>query len=370
MRTMRQTPWVVLFAAVPLIGLFLGAQAIPRTPLAIAPAAGAPLASTEIIKPQAYLPLVSHGTPILSVNPQNRQASLDFYNTVYLASEGAPIDWTGNHAACGEGTTSAAFRQAVQLRINYFRAMAGVPATVILSDEFTAKAQKAALMMSVNRQLSHSPDSSWICYSAEGAEAAGKSNLYLGVYGPNAISGYIYDPGSGNYAVGHRRWILYPQTESMGSGDIPPAAGYPASNALWVFDANIRGPRPATREEFVAWPPPGYVPSQVVYPRWSFSYARADFSNALVSMRQGSVPVALVQQTVVNGYGENTLVWEPQISLGVPPASDTTYTVTVENVVVDENRRDFTYDVIVFDAGSGAVASAATDGQLGPPPEN
>lgn len=65
--------------------------------------------------------------------------------------------------------------------------MAGVPATVVLSGEFTAKAQKAALMMSVNRQLSHSPDSTWICYSAEGAEAAGKSNLYLGVYGPSAI---------------------------------------------------------------------------------------------------------------------------------------------------------------------------------------
>lgn len=186
MRTMRRTPWVVIFATVPLIGLFLGAQTIPRTPLVTAPVAGAPLVSTDVITPQAYLPLVSHGAPVLSVNPQNRQASLDFYTQVYLASEGVPIEWTGNHAACGEGATSAAFRQAVQLRINYFRAMAGVPATVVLSDEFNAKAQKAALMMSVNRQLSHSPDSAWTCYSAEGAEAAGKSNLYLGVYGPSA----------------------------------------------------------------------------------------------------------------------------------------------------------------------------------------
>ncbi len=87
-------------------------------------------------------------------------------------------------------------------------------------------------------------------------------------------------------------------------------------------------------------------------------------------MRQGSVSVALVQRPVVNGFGENTLVWEPQIDLGTPPVSDTAYTVTVANVVVDGSRRDFTYDVIVFDAGTGLVSSMATAGQLGTLPEN
>lgn len=90
--------------------------------------------------------------------------------------------------------------------------MAGIPPLLGLDDTYSAKAQAATLMMSVNRKLSHSPDSSWTCYTANGREGAGSSNLYLGVFGPSAISGYIRDPGSGNYFVGHRRWILYPQT--------------------------------------------------------------------------------------------------------------------------------------------------------------
>ena len=40
--------------------------------------------------------------------------------------------------------------------------------------------------------------------------------------------------------------ILYPQTQFMGTGDIPSRDGYPASNALWVFDNNMWQPRPDT----------------------------------------------------------------------------------------------------------------------------
>src|SRR3954464_7620558 len=62
----------------------------------------------------------------------------------------------------------------------------------------------------------------------------------------------------------------------MGTGDVPSSGPaddpYPAANELCVFDGNTFGPRPATREEYVAWPPPGYVPYQVVGPRWSFAY--------------------------------------------------------------------------------------------------
>ncbi len=198
--------------------------------------------------------------------------------------------------------------------------------------------------------LSHTPDESWQCYTEEGDEGAGSSNLYLGVYGPAAISGYVYDPGSGNYFVGHRRWILYPQTQYMGTGDIPPVDGYPAANALWVFDLdNMWGPRPAARDTFVAWPPPGYVPYQVVYPRWSFAYPQADFSQAAVTMTRMGQPLAVQQLAVVYGYGENTLVWEPQTSFIDPPSVDTLYTVTVSQVLVDEQLQNFSYTVIIFD---------------------
>jgi len=212
------------------------------------------------------------------------------------------------------------------------------------------KAQAAALMMSVNGLLSHTPDESWECYTPEGDEGAGSSNLSLGVYGPVAIRGYIYDPGTTNTAVGHRRWILYPQTQYMGTGDIPPVGDYRAANALWVFDlVNMWGPRPETRDTFVAWPPPGYVPDPVVYPRWSFAVDDADFGQASVTLTCVGQPVAVVQYTPVYGYGENTLVWEPQTSFTDPPAEGISCQVTVSQVLIGGQPQTFTYTIIIFD---------------------
>jgi hypothetical protein len=226
--------------------------------------------------------------------------------------------------------------------------MAGVPG-VTLSDEYSAKAQAAALMMSVNGKLDHSPSPAWSCYSSDGAEAAGSSNLALGTLGPEAINAYMLEGGP----VGHRRWILYPQTQAMGTGDIPGGSSYWASNALWVFDSHMWEPRPETREEFVAWPPPGYVPYQVINDHWSFSYPAADFSSANVSMTSGGSNVSIVLGPLVNGYGENTLVWIPQGVTGggawPKPVADTAYTVKIQNAWINGQSRDYTYVVIVFD---------------------
>jgi hypothetical protein len=179
--------------------------------------------------------------------------------------------------------------------------------------------------------------------------------LYLGVYGWNAITGYMRDPGGGNYFAGHRRWILYPQTQEMGSGDIPPTGSHSPANALWVFDSHLREPRPATRDEFVAWPPRGYVPYLVVFARWSFAYPDADFSNANVTMTSNGSNVSLALSPVVNGYGENTLIWIPRgLNDGATwpkPDGDTTYTVNVQSVRIGGQNRNFTYDVTIFDPG-------------------
>ena len=334
--------------------------------------AGFAQADADKVSPDlVYLPIVSNSHPSPFLNTINRQASLNFFNTVYLASPGVNIGWTGDVSSCNAGTTTEAFKNAVALRINYFRVMAGIPGNVTLDPVYSLKSQKAALMMSANQALSHSPPTTWKCYTTDGATAAGSSNLYLGVYSWTAIDGYIMDPGDGNYPVGHRRWILYPQTQKMGSGDIPNTLSNWAANALWVFDDNIWGPRPATREEFVAWPPPGYVPYQVVYPRWSFAYAGADFSSAQVQMSQNGNNLPVSVKPVVNGYGENTLVWEPAKVFGQPSA-DEVYSVTVKNVMIAGMPREFHYQVIIFDPGATTYQPIGTfiTGELGDPPES
>ncbi len=299
-----------------------------------------------------YLPLLQAATaPAPWVDTWDREASRRLYQVAYRGSAGADIGWTGNHAACDPGETGPEFRAAMARRINYFRSMAGVP-PIRLNPGYNTKAQHAALLMSANRALSHTPSTDWSCYRASGEEGAGSSNLFLGVYGPQAISGYIYDPGEGNYPVGHRRWILYPQTRQMGTGDIPPRDGYPAANALWVFDRDAMwGPRPQTRDDFVAWPPPGYVPYPVVYPRWSLSYPNADFTQATVTMAQDGQALAVQVHPPVDGYGENTLVWEPQARFDTASNGEIRYQVRIDNVWVDGRSRTFTYTVIVFDPG-------------------
>jgi hypothetical protein len=301
-----------------------------------------------------YFPAIFNETGALSVRPTNRQESLVFYRKYYLTSTVSP-GWSGNVSACNPGTTSQAFRDSIALRINYFRAMAGVPAKITLSDEYNQKAQQAALMMSANSALSHNPPTNWKCYTDQGNEAAGSSNLALGGYGLDALRMYMQDYGSGNTAAGHRRWILYPQTQNFGTGDIPGGNGIYAANDLWVFDSHTWDTRPATREAFVAWPPPGYVPYTVVYQRWSFSFAGADFTNAAVSMTENGANLPVTRYAPVNGYGENTLVW---IRTGAndgsswpKPTADTTYVVTVSNVLIGGSPRSFQYTVVIFDPG-------------------
>ncbi len=290
-----------------------------------------------------------------SVDISSRAASASFYFSYYTAQP--DIGWTGSQASCDAGTTSAAFKAAVIDRIAFYRAMAGVPSSIGLSATSSAADQQAALMFSRNNQLSHFPSSSWACYTATGADAAKNSNIALGAYGVAAIDAYMRDAGGNNTAAGHRRWVLYPQTQSFGTGDVPSVGSYSSANALWAWDANISGPRPATRDGFVAWPPAGYVPYQIVFPRWSFSWPGANFGSASVSVTVdgSSVPVSIDSRTD-NGYGENTIVFQPSRSDWMNAGADTTYTVTIAGVSIGGQTRTFTYDVTVFDpstAGSG-----------------
>ncbi|MFZ6743332.1 DUF4214 domain-containing protein [Undibacterium sp. JH2W] len=300
--------------------------------------------------------------PPLLLDTQNREMIRNAYNTLYSQSDNVAMNWTGDYAAGKAGTVSTQYQDATLLRINLIRAMAGVPANVVFDPVYSAKSQQAAFMMSANGQLSHTPPSSWKFYTADGAEAAGNSNLALGNAGPDAISnGYLGDSGSNNAAVGHRRWLLYPQTLAMGSGSVPGSASSSgagnnslySANSLWVFDKNAAAQRPKLRDDFIAWPPKGYVPYPVVYGRWSFSYKDADFSNTRVSISKAGVSIPVNMETQAKGYGENTIVWLLQGttdgSKASKPASDEAYEVTVSDVRISGALQTFSYKVIVFD---------------------
>jgi hypothetical protein len=293
------------------------------------------------------------------VDPGNRWQMRDYYNTVYQYGSGLEMGWTGNYSTGDEGTVSPEWQDATLNRINYFRQMAGVPADVVFDPVLSAKCQKSAFMMSANNKYSHTPPSNWLYWSQDAYDAAHSGNLALGSTGIDSIKGYISDFGSNNKAIGHRRWILYPGTSVMGNGDVPGTdpSTRPASNVLWVIP-QAWGDRPATRDEFVAWPPRGYVPSDIVYSRWSFSYPDADFSNTIVSMSSNGQAIPLAIDSRQNGFGDNTIVWIPngmstsRFTTWPTPTSDQPVTVTLQNVGVNGTPRSFSYTVVIFDPDS------------------
>ena len=314
-----------------------------------------------------------------SVDTSSREASRVFYNTIYAASEGFAEGWTGDILNGVPGTNLPAFDDAILRRVNYYRAMAGIPAAVVADAVYAAKAQQAALMMSANRQLNHTPPATWTFYTAEGAEAAKSSNLALGTTGPASIDGLMFDTGANNPAAGHRRWFLYPQTKRMGTGNVPASQGYPASDATWVIDSNYGTTRPATRDNLVAWPPPGFVPYSLVPARWSCSLGDSSFAAATVSMTRDGVPVPTRIESRQNGFGENSVVWVPgdldpnsgSATPFAPPAVDSTNVITIDGVVINGVSQRLTYTTVLFDPSrpgadsKGAIPSGPSTSTVG-----
>ena len=80
--------------------------------------------------------------------------------------------WTGEVASCTAGDMAPEARENALRLVNLYRWLADLPA-VTLDPGRNQKDQACALMMRANNMLSHEPPTTWSCYTADGAEAAG-----------------------------------------------------------------------------------------------------------------------------------------------------------------------------------------------------
>ncbi len=298
------------------------------------------------------------------LDTNDRSAVVGAYQNEY-AKVTPSIDWTGNRSTCDPGTTSQAYRTSVVERLNYFRAMAGVPTGVVENTNWSAQAQQAAVSMSATGRLSHNPDSSFACFSPIVKSSAGASNLYLGRTGPAAIDGYVQDPGASNVSAGHRSWIFHSTLQEVGVGDLPPSSTNYSANTLQVIDPNRAfASEPSLREAdgFVAWPVRGFNPGALVFERWSFTLRGATFEGANVTVAKGGQTLSntvVHRSNTANAAPFPSIVWEPQ-GVNTSPATDETYTVTVSGVSVGAQKRTYTYDVIVLGAGPAQQVSTTS----------
>lgn len=277
-----------------------------------------------------------------TLNLGARDVAKKLYEDYYLASSNTNTDvaWSGNEQTCEPGAAPEPIRNKILMRLQYFRKAVGLNNTIEEDATKSAKSQQAALMMHANGTLNHFPPETWSCFTSDGKEAAANS-LLTSTKNSAAIDSYMRDQGNENYPVGHRRWLLWPRLQEIGIGN---TSQY---NAVWVL--GNPGSAPADAPEFVAWPPEGYLPARLAYSRWSFSIANADFSETTISMKTengNSVSLQIEELTAI--YGDNTIVWQPEVN-GNSITEDTTYSITIDNVLINSEPQQFQYKVILFD---------------------
>lgn len=280
--------------------------------------------------------------PEIPIDNVARLEAKDLYSNYYLASQTSSSDmsWTGDEPSCTPGTIPESTKTKILQRIEYYRKAAGLNNVISENTSKSDKAQWAALLMNANNDLDHDPPSSWKCYTNEGNEGAGNSLLTMSK-NAEAIDSYIRDLGADNGPVGHRRWLLWPRLQEIGIGNTN------RSNAIWVL-GNAGSP-PADSPEFISWPPEGYVPNRLVFPRWSFSIAGADFSATTISMQDESGNnINLQIEPLSNSYGDRTIVWIPD-GINTNSTSDTAFTIVLNNVEIDGVLMDYSYQVTLFD---------------------
>ena len=282
-------------------------------------------------------------TPPITMDTWDREAVMVDFAAEFDRQEPDP-GWTGDLSDCIAGTTSQEYRDSVFQRINWYRKMAGV-LPIVEAPELSMTAQSKALILAAEGRVAHSFGPDWACATRIPRRHFAESVANLS--GIDSIDGYMWDPGSNNLPVGHRRMVISRNLVMFGTGDIPGRSN--------VLQAN-RGGDGQIREQrgFVAWPSPGYTPYTAVWGRWSFTLPDADFSNATVTVVDDNGPVELriiSRRELI----EPGIVWAMagdtnSAQHARPLDGDHCYAVTISGVEIDgETQPPYEYATCVID---------------------
>lgn len=185
------------------------------------------------------------------------------YQSNYVWQKGNPCYTQGE--GCQYGVHSQEDMEWTTKRVNFFRNLAGlttIPQTT--NQELFNQTNQASLIMDKNNILSHDlSNKNLICWNEEGKKGASNSNIYAtsgSACSTDSIPSYISD--SNTPSLGHRRWILNPPLSEV-------VSGVGEKHSALLVTGLPKGPN--TISKFLAYPPPGPVPSSIIYSDWSFS---------------------------------------------------------------------------------------------------
>ncbi|MEZ4385934.1 MAG: CAP domain-containing protein, partial [Nannocystaceae bacterium] len=236
----------------------------------------------------------------------------------YDLSTTTPGSWTGAVAGCDAGDYIGGGKASTLTLVNLYRWLADLP-PVTLHAEHSAMAQECALMMHANGNLSHTPPMNWKCYTADGAAAAGKSNIAT-TAGVPSVGLYMLDPGNAT-TIGHRRWIL---SNSLGSVGVGSTSGY---SCMWVIGGGGQG-----MNQWTAWPAPGPFPlaAAVDSTGWTVQSDAINLSGAAVKVTADGIDKPMKVTSLLANYGSASAI--SMIPQGWSSEAGKTYKVELTNV--------------------------------------
>lgn len=277
-----------------------------------------PRALSVVLLAGMAIPAVAHGVDRPTAEALHAQIRAD--RTVAAG-------WTGSSDTCTVGEEAPESLAATLRTVNAVRAFMGLE-PVTFDSALNRTALAAALMMKARGALDHYPTGDWPCWSAAGADGAGKSNLHRGTAtGSSAVLSYMRDAGV--MEVGHRRWISRPTQRVMGSGS---TGGF---NALYVQAPRAQFP-PASVT--VTWPAAGWFPAEYVPPLWSYMTFPAQgapvwyFRDARVSVTRDGVPLAVAGDWLGQSASHGAIGFAPDPAAIRDDGRDHVFAVRIDGV--------------------------------------
>ena len=249
--------------------------------------------------------------------------------------------FSGSMASCDAGDVSEVAKDNALKLVNLYRWLCGLP-SVTRDPAKDADAQACAIIMAANNSLSHTPPESWKCWTAQGSDAAKKSNISTAP-GVTSVDRYMVDSGAHNHdTLGHRRWIL---SRSLG----PIGVGSTATKASCL---HVIGGKGNAQVSWTGWPPAGKVPLQAFAPYgkesidstgWSVQSDSLILTKAKITIKDDAGNALEVEQWPLgSGYGSKHAVgFRP---VGWKTEGGKTYHVEVGGIAVP-----FSYEVEVID---------------------
>jgi hypothetical protein len=183
--------------------------------------------------------------------------------------------------------------------------------------------------------MSHEPNDGWRCFIPAGAQVL-KDALLIKEGNPAiAITAAM---GHNHPSIGNRRWLLYPKSMYMGLGSSKSYTVIKAIDQARELDSL------KYKNQYIVWPPETIAPKMLAFKKWSFSIQQ-NLKEATVTMKTNTgetIPVVL--EKIENGYGLNTLVWEPKLN-EIQWNNETIFNITIQL----KNGKNYSYKTRLLD---------------------